>query len=138
MGYEVSIFILLLIYLTVISYQDIQRHEISNFAPIAIIMASPFISNIPMAERILGLIGIFLPLLMVNIYTNGFGMGDVKLCAAFGWVLGAFAGYCSIAAALAAAVVIGKITNNKLLPLAPFISGAGMAAIIFKEMFNLC
>lgn len=138
MGYEISVFILLLIYLTVISYQDIQRHEISNFAPVIIIMASPFISNTPMTERILGLIGIFLPLLAVNIYTNGFGMGDVKLCAAFGWVLGAFAGYCSIVAALAAAVVAGKITNNNLLPLAPFLSGAGMAAIIFKEVLILC
>lgn len=74
----------------------------------------------------------------VNFLTNGFGMGDVKLCAAFGWVLGAFTEYCSLAVALTAAVVVGKITNNKLLPLAPFLSGAGMVAIIFKEVFISC
>ena len=54
------------------------------------------------------------------------------------YVLGAFTGYCSLAVALTAAVVVGKITNNKLLPLAPFLSGAGMAAIIFREVLISC
>lgn len=101
-------------------------------------LPSPFISTTPTVERMVGLFGLFLPLMAVNFLTNGFGMGDVKLCAAFGWVLGAFTGYCSLAVALTAAVVVGKITNNKLLPLAPFLSGAGMAAIIFREVLISC
>lgn len=142
MGYQVTVFSLVAIYLFGISRQDIRRHEISNFAPVVLILASPFISTTPTVERIVGLFGLFLPLMAVNFLTNGFGMGDVKLCAAFGWVLGAFTGYCSLAVALAvaltAAVVVGKITNNKLLPLAPFLSGAGMAAIIFREVLISC
>lgn len=126
------------IYLFGISRQDICCHEISNFAPVVLILASPFISTTPTVERIIGLFGILLPLLAVNFLTNGFGMGDVKLCAAFGWVLGAFSEYCALAIALTAAVVVGKITNNKLLPLAPFLSGAGLAAIIFKEVLISC
>ena len=40
-----------------------------------------------------------------------------------------------LAAALAAAVIAGKITHNTRLPLAPFICGAGMAAVLFMEAF---
>lgn len=133
-----TVFSLVAIYLFGISRQDIRCNEISNFAPVVLILASPFISTTPTVERIIGLFGLFLPLLAVNFLTHGFGMGDVKLCAAFGWVLGAFAEYCALAIALTAAVVVGKITNNKLLPLAPFLSGAGMAAIIFREVLISC
>lgn len=138
MGYQVTVFSLVAIYLFGISRQDIRRHEISNFAPVVLILASPFISTTPTVERMVGLFGLFLPLMAVNFLTNGFGMGDVKLCAAFGWVLGAFTEYCSLTVALTVAVVVGKITNNKLLPLAPFLSGAGMTAIIFKEVLISC
>lgn len=67
-----------------------------------------------------GLFGLFLPLMAVNFLTNGFGMGDVKLCAAFGWVLGAFTGYCSLAVALTAAVVVGKTRITNCCRLLPF------------------
>ena len=138
MGTELTIFTLLCVYFFGISRQDVQRREISNCAPVVLILASPFVSTVPFPERILGLFGLLIPLAAVSIITNGFGMGDVKLCAAFGWVLGAFTEYCSLAVALTAAVVVGKITNNKLLPLAPFLSGAGMVAIIFKEVLISC
>ncbi len=135
MGIELTIFTLLSIYFFGISRQDIQRHEISNLAPVILILASSFISSTPVPERIVGLLGLLIPLAAVNFLTNGFGMGDVKLCAAFGWTLGAFTAYFSLAAALAAAVIAGKITHNTRLPLAPFICGAGMAAVLFMEAF---
>ena len=109
-----TVFSLVAIYLFGISRQDIRYHEISNFAPVVLIFASPFISTTPTVERIVGLFGLFLPLMAVNFLTNGFGMGDVKLCAAFGWVLGAFTEYCSLTVALTVAVVAGKITNDEL------------------------
>ena len=87
-------------------------------------------------ERILGLFGLLIPLAAVSIITNGFGMGDVKLCAAFGWTLGAFTAYCALAAALTAAVLAGKITHQKRLPLAPFLCGSGMVAILIMEAFQ--
>lgn len=138
MGYELTVFLLLAFYLFGISVQDVRRHEISNFAPVMVIMASPFISAIPLAERILGLLAVFIPLLIVNLLTNGFGMGDVKLCAAFGFVLGAFAEYLALAAALVVAIIVGKSAKINPLPLAPFLCGAGMAAIIIKEVIPLC
>lgn len=136
MGTELTIFTLLCVYFFGISRQDIQRREISNCAPVVLILASPFVSTVPLSERILGLFGLLIPLAAVSIITNGFGMGDVKLCAAFGWTLGAFTAYCALAAALTAAVLAGKITHQKRLPLAPFLCGAGMAAILIMEAFQ--
>ena len=103
MGTELTIFTLLCVYFFGISRQDVQRREISNCAPVVLILSSPFISAVPITERILGLFGLLIPLAAVSIITNGFGMGDVKLCAAFGWTLGAFTAYCALAAALTAA-----------------------------------
>lgn len=134
MGYQVTVFSLVSIYLFGISRQDIRCREISNFAPVILILASPFISTTPTVERFIGLFGLLLPLMAVNFLTNGFGMGDVKLCAAFGWLLGALYEYITLAVALALAVIVGKITDNKSLPLAPFLCGAGMVAIILKEV----
>lgn len=138
MGYELTVYVLTAIYLAGISVQDIQRREISNAAPLVIVLASPFISSSTGAERIIGLFALLIPLAMVSIITNGFGMGDVKLCAAFGWTLGAVAAYGMLAAALFGAVVVCKVTKEKSLPLAPFISGAGMAAVILKEVILRC
>lgn len=138
MGYEVTVFSLMVIYLFGISMQDIRWRRISNFAPMILIMASPFISSTSLLERVIGLFGLMIPLTAVNLLTNGFGMGDVKLCAAYGWMLGAYAGYCALAAALIGTVAVGKITKNKSLPLAPFINGAGMAAVIIKEVILRC
>lgn len=126
MGIDHAVFTLLCVYFFGISRQDVQRREISNCAPVVLILASPFVSTVPFPERILGLFGLLIPLAAVSVITNGFGMGDVKLCAAFGWTLGAFTAYC----ALAAAVLAGKITHQKRLPLAPFLCGAGMAMIL--------
>lgn len=138
MGYEVTLYALTAFYLFGISVQDVRWRKISNFAPLIIIMASPFISSTPLLERAVGLLGLFVPLIAVNVLTGGFGMGDVKLCSAFGWLLGALSEYCALAAALIAAVTVGKITKNKSLPLAPFICGASMAAVIFKEVLLRC
>lgn len=137
MGYELSVFVLTAWYLAKISAEDIRCRTISNFAPIFVIAASPFLSCTLLSERILGLLALLIPLFAVNVMTNSFGMGDVKLCAAFGWTLGAVWGYGALVFALAGAVFVGKITHKSSLPLAPFISFCGMAAIILKEMF-LC
>lgn len=133
MGYELAVTAALVIYLFGISVRDVKYREISNGAPVILIMASPFLTVISFSDRMIGLIAVFIPLLLVNLLTNGFGMGDVKLCAAFGFMLGAVPEYIAVALALSAAVTVGKITDKKTLPLAPFICGASMA-ILFIEL----
>lgn len=130
MGYELAVGAALVIYLFGISVRDIRYREILNITPLVLIMAAPFLTNIPFSDRVIGLTAVFIPLLLVNLLTNGFGMGDVKLCAAFGFMLGAVPEYIAAALALSAAVTVGKITGKKSLPLAPFICGAGMAILL--------
>lgn len=132
MGYETAIITALTIYLFGISAQDIKYRKISNCAPIILIMSAPFICVIPFAQQIIGLAAVFLPLFAANILTDGFGMGDVKLCAAFGFITGAFAEYAALALALTTAIIIGKIKKIKSLPLAPFICTASMAVLIME------
>lgn len=138
MGYELTVYVLTAIYLTGVSIQDIRRREISNAAPLVLMLASVFISSATGVQRIIGLFALLIPLAAVSIITNGFGMGDVKLCAAFGWTLGVVAAYGMLAAALFGAVILCKVTKRKSLPLAPFICGAGMAAMILKEVIPRC
>lgn len=133
MGYELAVGAALVIYLFGISIRDVKYREISNSAPVILIMASPFLTVIPFSDRVIGLIAVFIPLLLVNLLTNGFGMGDVKLCAAFGFMLGAVPEYIAVILALFSAVIVGKISGKKTLPLAPFICGASMA-ILFCEL----
>ena len=42
----------------------------------------------------------------------------------------------ALAAALTAAVIAGKITHQKRLPLAPFLCGAGLVTILLMEAFQ--
>lgn len=73
-------------------------------------------------------------LTMEQEYFPGFGSCELRQFliggAAFGWTLGAFTAYCALAIALTAAVLAGKITHQKRLPLAPFLCVAGMAMIL--------
>lgn len=129
-----TVFVTLIIYLTGISKKDIELREISNCAPIIVIMASPFLNDIPIVERLIGFCGIGIFLLAANLLTNGFGMGDVKLCAAFGFLLGAIAECAALVAALTAAVIFAKIKKYESLPLAPFLCSASMAALVITEV----
>lgn len=132
MGYEIAVLTALVIYFSGISAQDIKYRKISNCAPIILMMSAPFVCEISFSQQIIGLAAVFIPLFAINVITDGFGMGDVKLCAAFGFVIGAFAEYVALALALTTAIIIGKITNIKSLPLAPFICTASMTALIME------
>lgn len=135
MGAELAVFTALIVYLTGISRTDIKTREISNFAPLVIMMSTPFLNTIPLTERLIGLFGIGLFLLAVNLLTNGFGMGDVKLCAAFGFLLGALVECIALIIALTAALICAKIKKMNSLPLAPFLCAASMAALVIMEVF---
>ncbi len=136
MGAELAVFTALVIYLTGISRTDIKTREISNFAPLVIIMSTPFLNMIPFTERLIGFFGVGLFLLAVNILTDGFGMGDVKLCAAFGFLLGAFVECIALVLALMVALICAKMKKINSLPLAPFLCSASMAALVITEVLK--
>ena len=97
-----TISVILAIYLTHISAEDIRTREISNFAPFIIIAASPFLNELSLSARITGLLALFITLFAANLIAD-IGMGDVKLCAAFGFALGAVPEFIAVLLALISA-----------------------------------
>lgn len=129
-----AVAVIIAIYLAHISAEDIRTHTISNFAPIIIIAASPFLSELPFADRIIGLLVVFCVLLAANLIAN-IGMGDVKLCAAFAFVIGTLPELIAVLLALTAAKVFGKWNKrNKEIPLAPSLCAAN-AVVYVMEVF---
>ncbi len=128
-----TISVILAIYLVHISAEDIRTREISNFAPFIIIAASPFLNELSFSERITGLLALFVTLFAANLIAD-IGMGDVKLCAALGFALGAVPEFIAVLLALISAKLYGYIKKEHELPLAPFICAAN-AAVFLSEVF---
>ena len=135
---ELTIFTLLAIYLKHVSAEDISRRKISNFAPIIIMMSCPFLTTIGLTDRLIGLLGVFLPMLLLNRLV-GVGMGDVKLCGAFGFALGAIPTYIALLTALITAAIGDKLKKyDNGIPFAPYICGAALGVYIIMEVLLLC
>lgn len=133
-----TVFTALIIYLTHVSRVDIERYEISNAAPIIVIMSGPFLTEIYFKDRAIGLLAVFVPMLIISLRL-GIGMGDVKLMSAFGFVLGAIPAYFILLSALSAALIAGKIikTQSDEIPLAPYIcTSAGVIYIAMEVILN--
>lgn len=128
-----TISVILTIYLTHISAEDIRTREISNFAPFIIVAASPFLNGLSLSARITGLLALFITLFAANLIAD-IGMGDVKLCAAFGFALGTFPEFISVLLALISAKIFAHIKKEQEMPLAPFICAAN-AAVFLLEVF---
>lgn len=133
-----TVFAALVIYLIHVSRVDIERYEISNAAPIIVIMSSPFLTEIYFKDRAIGLLAVFVPMLIISLHL-GIGMGDVKLMSAFGFTLGAIPAYVILLSALSAALIVGKIKkiHSDEIPLAPYIcTSAGVIYITMEVILN--
>jgi leader peptidase (prepilin peptidase)/N-methyltransferase len=72
-----------------VSVHDLRTRKIENYVHPMIMAMGFFINSLTVTERLAGAVICFVPLLIANILSkNGFGMGDVKLAGAFGFVLG--------------------------------------------------
>lgn len=94
---------------------------------------SPFLNELSFSERITGLLALFITLFAANLIAD-IGMGDVKLCAALGFALGAVPEFIAVLLALISAKLYGHIKKENELPLAPFICAAN-AAVFLSEVF---
>ncbi len=133
-----TVFVVLAIYLAHVSRVDIERREISNAAPIIIIMSSPFLTELFFADRVIGFLAVLVPTLIISLQTGWLGMGDVKLLSAVGFTLGAVPTYIITLLALSAALAAGKIRKNhdKEIPLAPYICTAAGAVYILEVIIH--
>jgi Flp pilus assembly protein protease CpaA len=123
------------IFLVWVSVHDIKHRRIENFVHIVIVCAAFFLTEISIIERAIGLIFCFIPIGFVSIATDKIGMGDAKLSAAFGFVLGVYKGLtCLILGLLLMTIISGIylliIRKNKFVPIAPYLC-TGFLIFIF-------
>lgn len=136
--------------LIVVSMIDLDTGEIPNELVLALIIISSlgFISNdIPFWHRLVGFVSASGIILILDLMTNGFGGGDIKLLAGAGLILG----YQLVLIALVFGIVIGGffgvivvIKNRKnpdrsrIMPFGPALSiGLMLSALHGHEIFNL-
>ena len=79
------------------------------------------------------MLALFITLFAANLIAD-IGMGDVKLCAAFGFALGAVPEFIAVLLALISAKIFAHIKKEQEMPLAPFICAAN-AAVFLLEVF---
>jgi len=122
-----------------VSVHDLRTRKIENYVHPFIMDAGFFINNLTVTGRLAGAVICFVPLLVANILSkNGFGMGDVKLAGAFGFVLGVNGGLFAVIAGLSLMLLTAGVYQlclkiKKAVPLAPFLCG-GFALILIGTM----
>ena len=94
--------------------------------------------DLPIVDRVIGLVAISIPMLLIAVLFGGMGMGDVKLLAVCGFLLGwklilfAFLAASMSAAVYAVIMMIKKAAHRKSeIPFGPFISLGVILAIFF-------
>lgn len=128
--------------LIVLSFIDLDKGLIPDRFNIIIgacgILMAVFVRDLPLLDRIIGLAAISIPVLVIAILTGGMGMGDVKLLAACGFLLGwklivfAFLTASVTAAVYAVIMMIRKAAHkNSEIPFGPFIAAGVLSAIFF-------
>ena len=122
-----------------VSVHDLKTRKIENYVHPFIMAAGFLINNLTVTERLAGAVICFVPLLIVSTLSkNGFGMGDVKLAGAFGFVLGVNGGLFAVIAGLSLMLLTAGVYQlclkiKKAVPLAPFLCG-GFALILIGTM----
>lgn len=118
---------------------DFKTRRIPDFVPAGILLCGVLrilsgLLTIP--ETAIGMFANGLPLLLFAVFAKSgkaMGGGDVKLCAALGFMLGFYSGYFVIALGLFFSLFYAKVTarqKNSSVPLAPFLSmGYGVVFI---------
>ena len=105
--------------------------DVRQLTPAACILVT--LPELSLSARITGLLALFITLFAANLIAD-IGMGDVKLCAAFGFALGAVPGFIAVLLALISAKIFAHIKKEQEMPLAPFICAAN-AVVFLLEVF---
>lgn len=125
------------------AFVDIETQEIPDRTHIIILglaMLAFFLAPETLLwwERLLGAVVISLPMFLIALLTGGFGMGDVKLMAASGLLLGwkamLFAGFlgCILAALFAVILIAQKKKSRKdKIAFGPFLAAALFIAALY-------
>ena len=123
-----------LVWLVLISREDLRSFTIPNVYTLAILAAAPFLSHFPVKRRLLACI---LPAVLIPFM----GMGDIKLFAVLGFCLGPFDLFyiCAgslLCAGLYAAVLLmlKRVKREDRIAFGPFIAAAAIVLIFLPSV----
>jgi leader peptidase (prepilin peptidase)/N-methyltransferase len=134
--------------LITLSFIDLDTQEIPDRFHIMILclgIASVFAIPGPgIAQRLIGAACISLPMLVLALLTGGFGMGDIKLVAASGFLVGwqaslvaALIGCITAAAAAAVLIALKKRSRKDKIAFGPYLAmGFFVAALYADQIIN--
>jgi len=98
-----------------------------------------FIHNITITERLIGLVCVSIPMLLLAMTLGAFGMGDIKLMAVAGFLLGwqntllaMFIGII-LAGIVGIRILIVKKGKEKKMPFGPYLSIGILTALLFGQ-----
>lgn len=142
---QLALATLYIVFLIVILVVDLERHRVLNrlvYPGLALaLLTAPFVPHHRLLELLGGgLVGFGLFLLIALAYPGGMGMGDVKLAA----LIGLMVGFPEILVALFLSFVAGGIAAASLMlggfkgrrdpiPFGPFLAIGGMVSMLFGE-----
>jgi leader peptidase (prepilin peptidase) / N-methyltransferase len=148
LNFQMGVLCFLFSALLVISLIDLRYQIIPNGIVIFLVClgVADIVLNKPvLTDRMIGFFAVSIPLLIIHIITNGnMGMGDVKLMAACGLILG----WQQILLALMIGSILGSVVGLTLIalkvmsrkqqiPFGPYLSmGILIAAVFGKEIIN--
>ncbi len=131
--------------LLTLAFIDADTQEIPDALVLALAavaaLAAIFTRDVPILSRIIGLFSISLPMLLINLVKRtSFGGGDIKLCAASGFLLG---WRCMLVAAFLALIggggwgiyllASGKKGGKEHFAFGPFLAGGIYAGLLFGD-----
>ena len=128
--------------LIVLSFIDLDKGLIPDRFHVIIggggLLMAVVVRDLPIIDRVIGLVAISIPMLLVAVLIGGMGIGDVKLLAVCGFLLGwklilfAFLTASICAAVFAVIMMIKKAAHRKSeIPFGPFISLGVIVAMFF-------
>lgn len=131
--------------LIVIGGIDAHTMEIPDILLIWLLIVSVlkiFFMPSQLIDFVTGAFIISVPMLLISLFSSGFGGGDIKLCAAAGLFLGfkyiilGFLIACVIAAVYGSVLIILKLANRKSsIAFGPFLSAGFIISILFGRNF---
>lgn len=126
--------------LVVVSFIDLDTQEIPNGAVIAVLVlaVARLFTVSPLLDYVIGAFAISVPLFLLALFTNGFGLGDVKLmfaCGLFmGWQLLLLAFIIAAITAAAVGIVLmctRRASRKTAIPFGPFLCLGMAVSLLF-------
>ncbi len=135
--------ILSILPLTWLAWEDVRSRRIPNEGIILLLMCGLIkmgLGELRIIYGIYGLMALGVPVFLLAILLGhgaAIGGGDVKLCAAIGFLLGPLVGCMTIYIAVLLLALCGLIIRRKALPFAPFVLTAYSIIFILRSVLHV-